>query len=47
MLEDPQVSPHDHIETIVCKHCFQEHHHQLMQEQDLSPAIYGDDTEHF
>ena len=26
--------------------CCQEHHHQLLQEQDLSPVIHGDDNEH-
>ena len=45
MLEDHQVSPHDWLGVMLCKHCFQEHH-QLMQEQDLSPVIHGWDIEH-
>ena len=45
MLEDHQVSPRSRFETMPCKRCFQEHHHQQMQEQDLSPAIHGDDID--
>ena len=46
MLEDHQVSLHGWFGTMPCKWCFQEHHHQQMQEQDLSPVIHGNDTKH-
>ena len=46
MVEDYQVSPNDWLGTMLCKCCFQEHQHQLLQEQDLSPVIHGDDTKH-
>ena len=45
MLEDRQVSLHDFLRTMLCKHCFQEHHHQLMQRHDLSPVIHGNDID--
>ena len=46
MLEDHQVSPCGQLGTMPCKHCFQEHHHQQMQELDLSSVIHGDDIKH-
>ena len=45
MLEDHQVSPRSRLEKMPCKRCFQEHHHQQMQEQDLFPAIHGNDID--
>ena len=27
VLEDNQLSPHDQLGAMLCKHCFQEHHH--------------------
>ena len=46
MLEDRRVSPHGQLESVLCKCCFQGHHHQLMQEQDLSIVIHGEDIEY-
>ena len=46
MLEDHQVSSRGRLETMACKRCIQEHHHQLIQEQDLSSVIHGDDIEY-
>ena len=42
MLENHQVSPHVQLGTVLWKRYFQEyHHHQLMQELNLSPVNHG------
>ena len=46
MLEYHRVSPHNRLGRVLCKRWFEEYHHQLMQEQGLSPVIPGDDIEH-
>ena len=46
MHEDHQISPHDRLGTMLGKRWFQEYHHQLIQKQDLSPVIHGDDIKH-
>ena len=46
MLEDHQLSRHMYLGRMFRKHCFQEHHRQLMEEQDLFPVVQRDDIEH-